>query len=123
MGTTGAAVDGAAPVGLGVGVGFVAGAVGVGVGVGVGTALLLTGPGGSAVVGGLVGFGVGFGVGLGVGFGLGLGVGLLDGDGAWLGGAARGVAGTPGALRLPLCHANATYPPSGTFSDPAPSDE
>jgi hypothetical protein len=36
---------------------------------------------------------------------------------------AWAVAGTPGADLLPLCQANATYPPSGTFSEPAATDE
>ena len=44
---------------------------------------------------------------------MGVGVGPLE----------CGVAGTPGAALLPLCQANATYPPSGTDSDPTPSEE
>ena len=32
------------------------------------------------------------------------------------------VAGTPGSDLLPLCQAKATYPPSGTVSDAAPTE-
>jgi hypothetical protein len=34
-----------------------------------------------------------------------------------------GVAGAPGAVWPPLCQANPTYPPSGTVSEPAPTEE
>lgn len=49
--------------------------------------------------------------------------GELVGTAVGVGAAACGTGLTPGALLAPLCHAKATYPPSGTLSDPAPSEE
>jgi hypothetical protein len=65
-------------------------------------------------------------VGLFVGFDDGFDDGFVLGAdvlGAGLGALVCAVAGTPGAVLPPLCQANATYPPSGMVSDPAPTEE
>jgi hypothetical protein len=68
------------------------------------------------------GFADGFVEGLVLGLVVGLVLGLVDGGAEWVGdgSTACAVAGTPGAFFAPLCQTNATYPPSGISSDPAP---
>jgi hypothetical protein len=51
------------------------------------------------------------------------GLAVADALGAVVGVLACAVAGTPGAVLDPLCHAKATYPPSGTVRDAAPNEE
>jgi hypothetical protein len=55
----------------------------------------------------------------------GFAVGFLVGPDVGVAGAASAcaVAGIPGAVLLPLCHANATYPPSGMLSEAAATAE